>query len=261
MGSIPRIFLRETPKAGLEFPMDPSLSHYLTRVLRLGAGAPFRAFDPSGAEYEMVLTGTETPDAVARMISKIQDAPEKPLRIVLGQSLPKGSKMDLILRQGTEIGLDQIIPLLTERSISRPDKDQWEHKRDRWQKILIEACRQCGRRDVPELSPLTDWGAALESFSQYDQVLLPYEKEAPSFRDVLESNSTSRRILILIGPEGGWTPEEVAGAQSKGACVTHLPVPILRTETAGLAAAAMIRFFKTRLFARIGCAWFTRRWN
>ncbi len=244
MSSVPRIFLQETPLAGSTLSLDPALSHYLAKVLRLEANAPFVGFDPQGSEYEMILLSANAQGSEARVLRQTQQAPAQSLQIALGQGLPKGSKMDLILRQGTEMGIHQIIPLLTERSVSRPEPSQWAHKRDRWQKILVEACRQCGRRDVPELKPMTDWETLLSCFKDYDLVLLPYEKEAPSLKSVLESNSESRRILVLIGPEGGWAPGEVEQAQAHGACVTHLPVPILRTETAGLAAAAMIQFFK-----------------
>jgi 16S rRNA (uracil1498-N3)-methyltransferase len=244
MSSVPRIFLRETPLVGSTLSLELSLSHYLVKVLRLGANSPIVGFDPKGAEYEMTLVTADAQKSDARILRQTKEAPPESLWIALGQGLPKGAKMDLILRQGTEIGIHQMIPVLTERSVSRPEPGQWEHKRDRWQKILVEACRQCGRRDVPELKPLTDWKTLLESFKDYDLVLLPYEKEAPSLKGVLESNPSSRRILILIGPEGGWSPEEVEQAQTHGACVTHLPVPILRTETAGLAAAAMVQFFK-----------------
>ncbi|HVM32563.1 MAG TPA: RsmE family RNA methyltransferase [bacterium] len=244
MSFVPRIFLSHTPPVGASLALDPSVSHYLVTVLRLGKGAAFQAFDPRGAEYEMTLEEPAPSQALAKNLRLIREAPSRPLWVALGQSLPKAAKMDLILRQGTEVGLSQFIPILTERSVSRPEEDQWVHKRDRWRKILIEACRQCGRPDLPELSPLVDWDAALKLFQDYDLVLLPYEKEAPSLKGVLESKPDSRRILILVGPEGGWSPREVEQAQARGACPTHLPVPILRTETAGLTAAAMVQFFK-----------------
>ena len=206
MSSVPRIFLQETPLAGSTLSLDPALSHYLVKVLRLETKAAFVGFDSQGAEYEMTLLNANAQGADALVLRQTQQAPAESLMIALGQGLPKGSKMDLILRQGTEMGIHQIIPLLTERSVSRPEPSQWEHKKDRWQKILVEACRQCGRRDVPELKAITDWEGLLPSFKDYDLVLLPYEKEAPSLKSVLESNPQSRRILVLIGPEGGWAP-------------------------------------------------------
>jgi len=93
------------------------------------------------------------------------------------------------------------------------------------------------------LDPVTDWEKGLGLFSQFDLVLLPYEKEAPTLKTVLESKDSARRILILVGPEGGWSAEEVRQAEDKGASAVHLPTPILRTETAGIAIVSMVRFF------------------
>jgi 16S rRNA (uracil1498-N3)-methyltransferase len=151
--------------------------------------------------------------------------------------------MDLILRQGTELVVHRFIPLLTRRSISRPDIAQYGHKKSRWQKIVVEACRQCGRDDIPGLDPVTKWEKALELFREFDLVLMAYEKDAPTLQTVLESAPRSKKILILIGPEGGWTKEEAREAEQGGAAPVHFPTPILRTETAGIAATAMIQFF------------------
>jgi len=96
---------------------------------------------------------------------------------------------------------------------------------------------------VPQLDPVTDWPEALELFAQFDQVLLPYEKEAPTLKTVLESKSSSRKVLVLVGPEGGWAKEEVREAQKRGAAPVHLPTPILRTETAGIVVVSMVQFF------------------
>jgi 16S rRNA (uracil1498-N3)-methyltransferase len=132
---------------------------------------------------------------------------------------------------------------VTQRSVSRPDISQYGHKNDRWQKILMEACRQCGRNDVPQLDLVIDWPEALGLFGEFDQVLLPYEKEAPTLKTVLESNPSAGKILVLVGPEGGWAEEEVREAEERGAAPVHLPTPILRTETAGIAIVSMVQFF------------------
>jgi len=151
--------------------------------------------------------------------------------------------MDLVLRQGTEAGVHRFIPLLTQRSVSRPEASQYGHKNERWQKILVEACRQSGRADLPALEQVTPWEAVLSRFGEFDLVLLPYEKQAPTLWTVLESNPAARKILTLVGPEGGWTGEEVIQARKAGAFPAHLPTPILRTETAGLAVVSMVQFF------------------
>jgi 16S rRNA (uracil1498-N3)-methyltransferase len=238
-----RLFIPSLHKAQNEFALDESTSRYLIKVLRLENGARFTGFDASGVQYQLELKAAHLPQALVKVQSRNDaKANSGSLSITLGQSLPKASKMDLILRQGTETGVHRFIPLMTQRSISRPDTSQYGHKNERWQKILVEACRQCGRNDVPKLDTIRDWRQTLELFGEFDLVLIPYENEAPTLRTVLESHPDGKKILFLIGPEGGWTPEEISEARDRGAFPVHLPTPILRTETAGLAVAAMIQY-------------------
>jgi 16S rRNA (uracil1498-N3)-methyltransferase len=244
MSFTPRLFLPSVSQSQNEIVLDESASRYLVKVLRMAEGAQFGGFDSQGHQYELVLKKAGLPQVIATVLSRYEPSTDfgNP-SITLGQSLPKASKMDLILRQGTEIGVNRFIPLVTQRSVSRPDASQYGHKNERWQKILVEACRQCGRNDLPQLDPVIEWGKLLETFGEFNQVLLPYEKQAPTLKTVLESNFSARKILILIGPEGGWAPEEVKEAEEKGAMPIHLPTPILRTETAGIAVVSMIQFF------------------
>ena len=244
MSFIPRLFLATAPLPNQnEMVLEESASRYLVKVLRLESGARFLGFDIRGVEYELVLNQIESIPALATVVSRREKNGDNPgLWIALAQSLPKGPKIDLILRQGTEAGVNQFIPLITQRTISRPDESRLEHKNNRWQKILVEACRQCGRSDLPQLDEITDWKSCLDLFSQFDQVLLPYEKEAPTLKTVLESVPVVRKLLVLVGPEGGWTRDEVSEAQQRGAAAVHLPTPILRTETAGLAVVSMIQY-------------------
>jgi 16S rRNA (uracil1498-N3)-methyltransferase len=223
--------------------LEKSVSHYLVKVLRLKEGDRFWGFNGLGLEREFILKKANAGEALAAFSGKeTQTEGEAPLFLALAQSLPKGSKMDSILRQGTEIGVNRFIPMVTQRSVSRPEASQSPHKEERWRKILVEACRQCGRMDLPRLDGVTSWKDTLKGFEEFDLVLIPYEKEAPALRTVLESGGRVRKVLTLVGPEGGWTVEEIAQAREAGARVVHLPTPILRTETAGLVAVSMLRY-------------------
>lgn len=244
MSFVPRLYLPLVPKDQKEITLDESATRYLVKVLRLGDGAHFGGFDTQGCQYELSLKRTEGPNASATVLSRREPASDtERLSLTLGQSLPKASKMDLILRQGTEVGIHCFLPMVTQRSVSRPDASQFGHKNERWQKILVEACRQCGRSDVPHLESVASWPEVLERFKEYDLVLLPYEREAPTLKTVLESKSKARKILMVVGPEGGWDKDEVKEAEEKGAAPVHLPTPILRTETAGIVVVSMIQFF------------------
>ncbi len=246
MSFIPRLFLPMVPENQQEITLDESASRYLVKVLRFTKGSIFKGFDSQGRQYDLALKETDAKQAIASVVARHEkNSISAGVFVALGQSLPKAGKMDLILRQATEAGVNRFIPLVTQRSISRPNVAQYDHKIDRWQKILKEACRQSGRNDVPKLDSVADWSEALKLFGEFDQVLLPYEKEAPTLKTVLVSNPSAVKILVLVGPEGGWAKEEVREAEEKGAAPVHLPTPILRTETAGIAIVSMIRFFYT----------------
>lgn len=244
MSFIPRLYLSLIPQGQKEITLDESATRYLVKVLRLGEGARFEGFDTQGGQYELTLKNIQGAQASATVLSRQEpNTGAESLSFTLGQSLPKASKMDLILRQGTEVGIHRFLPMVTQRSVSRPDASQFDHKNERWQKILVEACRQCGRSDVPRLEAVAGWPKVLDGFKEYDLVLLPYEREAPTLKTVLESKPKARKILVLVGPEGGWVKDEVKEAEEKGAAPVHLPTPILRTETAGIAVISMIQFF------------------
>jgi 16S rRNA (uracil1498-N3)-methyltransferase len=183
---IPRLFLPSLSLKETQFEMEESLSKYLTRVLRLQEGDLFRGFDGRGSEFELRLgktNGTRSTASVV-LLSESSQGRQGPA-IALAQSLPKASKMDVILRQCTEAGVHRFMPILTERSISRPEVSQYDHKNNRWQKIIVEACRQCGRADLPSLDPVLSFEQLMGKFGEFDLILLPYEKEAPTLKTVL----------------------------------------------------------------------------
>lgn len=242
MSYIPRIFLPDGISEVDEMVLDEPTSHYLSRVLRLEIGNKLIGFDGKQKIFQLRIMSTEAKRIRVKKTGEILESGERSRQIALGQSLPKAAKFDLILRQGTEVGVHRFIPLVTHRSVSRPEEAQFDHKRERWLKILAEACRQCGRNDVPVLDPIRDWDQGLEQFGEFDLVLIPYEKEAPTLRTVLESHPKVDRVLALVGPEGGWSPDEIQEARKRGAHPVHLPTPILRTETAGLVVVAMIQY-------------------
>ncbi len=253
MSFIPRLYLTSAPSFTEQYHLDASSSRYLVRVLRMREGHHFWGFDAQGSLFDMGLIKADPEHSIAQVISKKENISGiNNVHIALGQSLPKSNKLDLILQQGTEIGIHRFIPLMTERSISRPQLSQYGHKKKRWEKIILEATRQCARTDVPHLDGITGWQECLRQMKDFDQVLMPYEKEAPTLKTVLESKPFARRILVLIGPEGGWAAEEINSGEQCGASPVHLATPILRTETAGIVVVAMIQFYKSSNDGEIG---------
>jgi 16S rRNA (uracil1498-N3)-methyltransferase len=243
MSFIPRVFFPHGFAEGEEIELDEPTSHYLTRVLRLKEGGELIGFDSYQSVYRLRVQGMEDQRTRVRKISQEKKGSINSQRkLALAQSLPKATKFDLILRQGTELGIHRFIPVMTQRSVSRPELEQFDHKRDRWEKIIVEACRQSGRNDLPGLDPILNWNQLLDLFPDFNLVLMPYEKEAPTLRTVFESQPSCEKILVLIGPEGGWSSEEIRQARDRGALAVHLPTPILRTETAGMVVISMIQY-------------------
>ncbi len=233
-----RVFVQRPCEEGETYLPDAAGVHYLTRVLRVSPGESFGGFDASAYGYRLEWLSESQGFRV-----KGKTAPrERGPAIALAQGVPKGPKFESVLRQCTEIGVRSFFPLLTERTVVRLEMDEREGKRARWERILQEASRQCGREDVPELSAPLTWEEALGILGAFDLVLMLYEGDGTPLKEVLSSCPPARRILLLIGPEGGWSPREVEEAKTKGARVAHLPTPILRAETAPLVAVSMVQY-------------------
>jgi len=234
-----RIFLRHSCEEGSFYLPDTAGLHYLLRVLRAAPGEMYRGFDADAFGYRLEWRSEKEGFQV---LERTPPSGTPAFTLSLAQGLPKGPKFESVLRQCTEAGIHSFFPLLTERTVVRLPPEEREGKRVRWEKILQEASRQCGRNDVPELSTPLSWEEGLAILGSFDLVLMLYEGDGHPLRRVLESHPKARRVLLLVGPEGGWSPREVEESVGRGAQVVHLPTPILRTETAPLAAASMVCF-------------------
>lgn len=213
------------------------------KVLRLKAGDAVLVVTPGGETYEAVLNKVGDLKAEGQLIRLLESHTESPLDITLVQGLPKGDKLELIIQKCTELGIAAIWPVHTERVVVRLDRAKADERRKRWSRIAQEAAKQCGRQRVPAVGSLQDWQRVLDNLPQNAQGILLWESENnKSLREVLSDMRAEQPIFIFVGPEGGFTEEEVAAAQSKGIPTVTLGPRILRTETAGLAAVAIISY-------------------
>lgn len=211
-------------------------AHYIKNVLRLKAGDQLELLDGSGKVYLVKISTLNKEQINCETISTSIPQTETKTKITIAQAIPKAKKMDLIIQKCTELGVAKIIPTLTERCIAKGEKIK------RWQKIAKEGAEQCGRTTIPEISPVIKFEEVIKLKDQYDLSLLPWElEENTSLKKVLSSNKP-KEILILIGPEGGFSQEEVKLAKSAGFTTITLGPRILRTETAGLVILAMINY-------------------
>jgi 16S rRNA (uracil1498-N3)-methyltransferase len=215
---------------------------HLARVLRLVPGDLVVVFDGAGWEYDGVIKRLQDGQADVSLTSSRFLPRESALEVWLAQGLPKGDKMELIIQKATELGVRGIIPLELERSIVKLDEKKKKEKRERWQKIAVEAVKQSRRSLIPQVLQPCSLELFLGNIPQGALLLVPWEEGGASLKGVLEKTPSNKPVYIIIGPEGGLSEKEVALARSSGAVTVSLGPRILRTETAGLAAVTAVMY-------------------
>ncbi len=178
--------------------------------------------------------------SVALAVDEVRESKlESDVKITLYQAVPKGDKLDFIVQKAVELGANAVVPVITKRCISRPDEKAQEKKRQRLQKIALEAAKQCGRNILPQVEPFCSFAQALGSFSAFDRVILCYEGGGVRLSEALSGEEKS--IALLIGSEGGFDPDEVKKAVDAGCVCCTLGGFILRCETAPVTALSILR--------------------
>lgn len=230
----------------LEVPTPPPLTlvvegarhHYLFHVLRARPGQTLEVFDGKGRAFTSRVEAADEASLTLTLGSERAEVPQR--RVTVLQGLPKGDKLEWIIEKATELGVSAVVPVVTERSIVKLDAARAEKKRERWQKIAEEAARQCGRADVPAVlpvQPLLDAAGELEADVQL--LILDEGEQARRLGDALPKDE--RPVALVVGPEGGLARPEVEALVREGGCAVTLGRSILRTETAALAAVAILR--------------------
>jgi 16S rRNA (uracil1498-N3)-methyltransferase len=222
---------------------DRAESHHMWAVLRLAAGDVVVATDGRGREYTVRLESVGEA-ALGTIIRAARSSGEPPLAITLLQGIPKGDKMEAIVRAATELGVERVLPAITARTVVRLEPGRWRDRARRWQRVAKEASKQCGRAYIPEIEmprPLQEW---LEPAAVSAELRLGlWEGQAPALAAVCEGLMRApATALVLVGPEGGLAREEVELARTRGWTIASLGPRILRTETAGPAAIAILQF-------------------
>lgn len=216
--------------------------NYIKNVLRLKTGSFVSVYDGRGKACLARIDKIEKDQVGCAVVEEFAVAPEPSIRITLIQGLPKGDKMETIIQKCTELGVSEIIPLNCERSIVKIIQEKAAGRVSRWQKVALEASRQCRRSVVPKVSEPKELGGVLNSLPEDALSLLFWEREDKcSLKDCLRASS-SANIFLFIGPEGGFTAEEVELAKEFGVLTLSLGPRILRTETAGPAVTAIIQY-------------------
>jgi 16S rRNA (uracil1498-N3)-methyltransferase len=225
---------------------DREETHHARRVLRLRPGALVEAADGAGRVFTVRLDALGADRAVGAIVGEVHETRESTCAITLGQAILKGERMTWLVQKATELGVARIVPLLTARVVARTSDGG--RTPGRWQRVAREAVKQCGRALVPVIDPVRPLAAVLEETRRHDITWLCREEGGRPLADAAPTVRRPRRVLLLIGPEGGFEPTEVERASAAGAAVVALGPRVLRAESAGLVAVALCQ----HLFGDLG---------
>ncbi|MBR1816358.1 MAG: 16S rRNA (uracil(1498)-N(3))-methyltransferase [Lachnospiraceae bacterium] len=218
--------------------------NHIKNVLRLKTGEVITVSDGEGTDYMCRISSISQDSVVADIEDVIKNAAELKVKITLFQGMPKSDKLELIIQKAVELGVYEIVPVMTKRTIVKLDEKKAAKKLERYNAIAKSAAEQSGRGIIPEVKGFMSFKEALSYSKSLDMNIIPYE-EARGMeysREVIKSIRDVGSLGIFIGPEGGFAKEEVEDAESIGAKCITLGNRILRTETAGLATLSIIMF-------------------
>jgi len=235
---MPRFFT--TQIQGVTAVISGSDAAHIIGPLRMRPGDPLTVCDLSGWDYLCVITSATSEQVVLRVYERTPCRSEPDVFVRLYQALPKGDKLESITQKATELGVSEIIPVLTSRCVSRPDAKSMEKKRVRLEKIALEAAKQSGRGKVPKIGELLTFKEAVEHMKSAELSLLCYENADAPLSGLLTGKP--KTISVLIGSEGGFSPEEAQFAASGDIHTVSLGKRILRCETAPVAVLSAVFF-------------------
>ena len=227
--------------------LDETESHHALNVLRLKQGDRAVVFNGRGAEATVEITATTKHSVELRRVHDSK-TPQIACRITLAQAIPKGKNMDLIVQKATELGAAAIAPLLSERTVIQYEAGEGEKKQAKWQEVAVEAAKQCGQNWLPEIHAPQSPKAFFQANPRFDLMLIAsLQPDSLHFKKVLEeytaaNNKKPANVLILVGPEGDFTPAEIGLAKSSGCRPITLGPIVLRTETAAIYCLSVLSY-------------------
>jgi len=237
-------FIKQSDFAGSKAVVKGSDAHHIKNVLRLKPGDKIGLFDGTGLKYEARIVTLLPKNVEVSVIHSFSSATESSVDITVAQALLKDRKMDLLVRQLTELGITRWIPFMAKRSVPRPDKKRLFTRTERWKKIAKEAVKQCKRSCPLKIGATVSFEEILNLGKDSDLQIVFWEEESkPVDKELSVSNvKAAKKIFILLGPEGGFTLKEVENAKASGFITASLGPRILRAETATLAACTLLQY-------------------
>ncbi len=239
-----RFFIEQTKITSTKIFITGSDAAHIKKVLRMKSGDRIGLFDGRGFEYEARIENLLAESVEVSITKRFLSASESPVQIIVAQALLKDKKMDILARQLTEIGITKLIPFTSIRSVPRPDKKRLSERRKRWEKIAIEALKQCRRGHVTEIGETITFNDVIKIDDECDLKIVFWENESKPISDAVQQvhDRHYRKILAVLGPEGGFTEKEIEDARACGFVTASLGPRILRAETATVAACTILQF-------------------
>lgn len=213
-------------------------ANHIVGALRMKIGEKITLCD-DGRNYECEITEIGKGFAKAKVIDCNMNFSEPDVNIALYQCVPKGDKLEFVIQKAVELGINEIVPVLSSRCVSRPDSKKAEKKNARYNKIALSACEQSGRGKIVNVREQIEFKKAVGEIKNYDLAVLFYEGGGKPLKAIIDKEK-HKNICIFIGPEGGFSDDEVTAFKQNGAETATLGKRILRTETAPLAAIVSI---------------------
>lgn len=214
---------------------------HASQVLRLRAGDRVTVFDGRGRSAPAEIAGVAKSEIRLELGAPVQRPPFAP-EIVLAQAVPKGKTMDLVVQKAVELGVTAIQPLITRHTVVQVDGDDAPRKSAKWQRVALEACKQCGQDLLPEVLPVRDFADWLPEAEAGLKVVASLFPGARPLREILRGAGEARRVILLVGPEGDFSAAEGAAAIEAGFQPASLGSIVLRAETAAFFGISAIRY-------------------
>lgn len=235
-----KFILPEIHDTGQTITIEGQDAKHITRVLRMTKGDMLSLTNGRGRDFEAKIETTSKTSLTATITKSIESACESNLAITLCSAMLKDKKMDMIIKHVTQLGIVKWHPFFCERSVPSPNPEKLKKRKDRWQSIAAESVKQCRRSLLPEIMTPSDFATVLSENSDADLKLMFSENAALPFSEDIIDNAPAT-AAILIGPEGGFTKDEIAMAKAAGFCACLMGPRILRAETAAIITCGLVQ--------------------
>lgn len=239
---MPRFFIENV--SGEHITISGQDAAHITKSLRMKEGERLTVCGGQGVDFLCEIAAISDRAVELRVLETVATESEPSVKITLYQGVPKGDKLEWIIEKSVELGVNRVVPVLMQRSVSRPDAKSAAKKHERYQKLALSAAKQCGRGIIPEVAPMISFGQMLPQLQTHQAVIFFYECGGEPLSAAVQTVTEQgwNDIAIVIGPEGGFDLAEAAALQEAGAFTATLGKRILRTETAPLAAITALMY-------------------